>query len=297
VSAPPTLEETAAEFDRQRPRLFGIAYRMLGSATEAEDVVQDVWLRWQGYDRSVVREPAAFLTTTTTRVALNVASSARARRETYVGPWLPEPVDTSADPQLGAERAEALELAVLLLLERLTPVERAAYVLRTAFDYPYAGIAEILDVSEVNARQLVSRAGKHLAAERGTSVDRDEQRRLLDAFVSAARAGDLAALEELFAADVASYTDGVGVARAARVPVVGRQRVASFVAAFSRWFWAGTVLTPVEANGHPAVLIERAGETAALLSVSAAGNGIDRLLWVMTPAKLTAFVPGATDHS
>lgn len=152
-------------------------------------------------------------------------------------------------------------------------------------------------MSEVNARQLVSRAGKHPAAERGTSVDRGEQRRLLDAFVSAARAGDLAVLEELFAADVASYTDGVGVARAAGVPVVGRRRVASFVAAFSRWFWDGTVLSPVEANGHAAVLIERAGETVALLSVASAGSGIDRLLWVMTPAKLTAFLPDAADRA
>src|SRR3954463_10054653 len=125
-----------------RPRLFGIAYRMLGSAAEAEDIVQDVWLRWQAADHSVVLDPPAFLATTATRLAINLAQSARSRREMYVGPWLPEPVDTSTDPQLGAERGQALEFAVLLLLEKLSPTERAAYILREAFDYPYRQIAE-----------------------------------------------------------------------------------------------------------------------------------------------------------
>ncbi|MDY7086046.1 MAG: sigma factor, partial [Actinomycetota bacterium] len=124
------LNEAARVFTQVRPRLFGIAYRMLGSATEAEDLVQDVWLRWQAYDRGTVENPGAFLATTTTRLAINNLQSARVRRETYIGPWLPEPVDTSADPYLGAETGNALEFAVLLLLEKLTPTERAAYVLR-----------------------------------------------------------------------------------------------------------------------------------------------------------------------
>ena len=142
------LEQAAAVFTSLRPRLFGIAYRMLSSATEAEDLVQEVWLRWQKCDRSAVDNPAAFLATTTTRLAINALQSARVRRETYIGPWLPEPVDTSADPYLGAERGEALEFAALLLMEKLTPNERAAYVLREAFDYPYAQIAGILHLSE-----------------------------------------------------------------------------------------------------------------------------------------------------
>src|SRR5258706_50248 len=150
-------------FVSARPRLFGIAYRMLGSAFEAEDIVQDVWLRWQRTDRSVVRDAPAFLATTTTRLAINLAQPARSRRETYVGTWLPEPVDTSADPGLGAERAEALELAVLVLLEKLSPAERAAYVLREAFDYSYQQIAEILQLAEASTRQLVTRARKHIA--------------------------------------------------------------------------------------------------------------------------------------
>jgi RNA polymerase sigma-70 factor (ECF subfamily) len=178
-----------------RPRLFGIAYRMLGSVTEAEDILQEVWIRWQGADRDAVLDPPAFLATMTTRLAINVAQSARARRETYVGPWLPEPVDTRADPRLGAERGEALELAVLLLLERLPPPERAVYVLREAFDYSYAHIADALQVSEANARQLGSRARKHLAGERRSPVDAGERRRLLEAFVAAVQAGDAAGLE------------------------------------------------------------------------------------------------------
>jgi len=146
-----------------RPRLFGIACRTLGSAAEAEDVVQDVWVRWQTADRSLVRDAAAFLATTTTRLAINVMQSARSRRETYVGPRLPEPVDTSADPRLEAERGEALRLGVLVLLEKLSPTERAAYILREAFEYAYRDIADILRLQEANARQLVTRARQHLA--------------------------------------------------------------------------------------------------------------------------------------
>ena len=161
-----TDDDGLSPFLNVRPRLFGIAYRMLGSAAAAEDIVQDVWVRWQTTDRSVVRDTPAFLATTTTRLAINVIKSARSRRETYMGPSLPEPVDTSADPALGAERNEALEFAVLLLLEKLSPKERAAYVLREAFDYSYREIAHILRLEEANTRQLVTRARQHLAAGR-----------------------------------------------------------------------------------------------------------------------------------
>jgi RNA polymerase sigma factor (sigma-70 family) len=167
-----------SEFVKVRPRLFGIAYRILGSAAEAEDIVQDVWVRWQSTNRSVVLDPPAYLATSTTRLAINLAQSARSRREVYVGPWLPEPVDTSTDPLLGAERGEALEFAVLLLLEKLSPTERAAYVLREAFDYPYRQIAEILQLEEANTRQLVTRARQHITDGRRTPVTSGEQRRL-----------------------------------------------------------------------------------------------------------------------
>ena len=209
------LEQAASDFVDWRPRLFGVAYRILGSASEAEDIVQEVWLRWQVTDRTVVKDPPAFLATTATRLAINVAQSARSRREAYVGPWLPEPVDSSADPALGAERGEALELAVSLLLEKLTPTERAAFVLREAFDYAYEQIASILRLSEANARQLVSRARKHLASQRRGPVNMCEYRRLLDAFRFASEKGDLTALESLLASEVVSYPDGSGVVHAA----------------------------------------------------------------------------------
>jgi RNA polymerase sigma-70 factor (ECF subfamily) len=262
---------------------------MLGSVSEAEDILQEVWLRWQKTDRTVVVDPPAFLARITTRLAINLAQSARARRETYVGPWLPEPVDTSADPAMGAERGEALEFAVLLLLEKLSPTERAAYILREAFDYPYGEIADILGLSAVNTRQILSRARRRLSAERREPVDTAEHRRLLEVFLAAARAGDVAALEDLFAADVVSYTDGNGVRGAARIPVAGHTRVAKFIVAFGPRFWPGANLEWVQTNGHPGVLISRDGTDIALLTIEALPEGINTLLWVMNPVKLEAF--------
>jgi RNA polymerase sigma-70 factor (ECF subfamily) len=199
-----TNDDGLSTFLRMRPRLFGIAYHMLGSAAEAEDVVQDAWVRWQTTDRSVVRDATAFLATTVTRLAINVIQSARARRETYVESWLPEPVDTSADPGLGAERRQALESGVLLLLENLTPAERAAYILREAFDYAYRDIANILQFEEANARQVVTRARQHVATGRRTPASPTKQRCLLDSFIAAAQRGDVAALEGLLVSEVVS---------------------------------------------------------------------------------------------
>ncbi|MEU9833538.1 RNA polymerase sigma-70 factor [Streptosporangium sp. NPDC048047] len=282
------LDHAVAVFADVRPRLFGIAYRMLGSAAEAEDLVQDVWLRWQGCDRAAVDNPAAFLATVTTRLAINESQSARARRETYVGPWLPEPVDTGADPYLGAERGEALEFAVLVLLERLSPTERAAYVLREAFDYPYRQIAEIVGASEPAVRQLVSRARRHVLEGRRAPVARDEQRRLLTAFVTAARSGDLDALEEILAADAISYSDGGGAVRASRFPVVGATRVAKYVRAFASHFWDGVDVRYASTNGQTSALLSRDGEVFTVLTVDASAEGIDRVLWMMNPSKITA---------
>lgn len=282
------LDDALTVFQAVRRRLFGIAYRMLGSASEAEDIVQETWLRWQGTDRSVVQDPPAFLATAATRLAINALQSARVRRETYIGPWLPEPVDTSNDPTLGAERAEALGYAVLVMLERLTPTERAAYVLREAFGYSYAQISEIVQLSEAAARQLVSRARKHLAGERRREVSPQEQRRLLTAFVDAAQTGDLEQLERLFAEDVVSYSDGGGVVRASKFPVRGRVTVAKFVRAFHTHFWNGVVLTETETNGQPSVLLSKEGTTFAVLAVVASPDGIDQVLWMMNPDKLAA---------
>lgn len=285
-----SLDRATKEFLAARPQLFGIAYRVLGSSAEAEDVLQETWLRWQNADRSDIHEPAAFLTTITARLAINVAQSARVRREAYVGPWLPEPVDTTQDPQMGAERAEALEMAVLLLLEKLNPVERAAYVLREAFDYPYKQVADILETSEANTRQLVSRARKHLAAERKEQVSPADHRRLLEVFLAAAQTGDLAVLENVLAADVVSYADGGGIRGASRIPVVGRTHVSKYLAAFAPRFWPPARTRWVEANGRPAVLVSVDGDAVALLSVDVSADGIDRIMWVMNPEKLSPFV-------
>jgi RNA polymerase sigma-70 factor (ECF subfamily) len=198
-----------------RPRLFGIAYRMLGSAAEAEDIVQDVWVRWQTADRSSVRDAAAFLATTTTRLAINVVQSARLRRETYVGLWQAEPADTSVDPGLGAERGEALALGALILMEKLSPRERVAYILREAFDYAYRDIASVLRLEEANARQVVVRARQHVANGRRMRASSTEQKRFLDAFRAAAQIGDLTSFEGLFASEAVSTSDGAGLVCAA----------------------------------------------------------------------------------
>ncbi|MFV2179522.1 sigma-70 family RNA polymerase sigma factor [Actinomadura sp. LOL_016] len=204
-----SLDQAATDFAAVRPRLFGIAYRMLASPAEAEDIVQETWLRWQNVDRAAVVNPAAFLALTATRLSINAARSARVRRETcHIGPWLAEPVDTGADPAAGAERGEALGHALLLLLEKLTPAQRAAYVLREAFVYPYEEIAEIIRLSPANVRQLVSRARKRLHTARRGAIDTGEHRRLLSTFLDAAQEGNVTALEDLFAADVLSASGG-----------------------------------------------------------------------------------------
>jgi RNA polymerase sigma-70 factor (ECF subfamily) len=276
-----------ATFESVRPRLFGIAYRMMGTVAEAEDLVQEAWLRWQGADHESVREPAAFLATTVTRLALTELDSARARRERYVGSWLPEPVDTSADPALGAERAEALSFAVLLLLERLTPTERAAYVLHEAFDYPYRRIAEVLETSEANARQWGSRARAHLERARPASVTDAQRERLLAAFIAAAQQGDLEALEAVLADDIVAVSDGGGVVQAARRPVAGRHNVARYLLGVLEKFAADLENVPALYNGEPAFVSLRGEQPIAVWTLDIAADGIRGFYNVMNPAKLS----------
>jgi RNA polymerase sigma-70 factor, ECF subfamily len=202
-------ELDAASFHAVRPRLFGIAYRVLGSASEAEDVVQDTWIRWQYTDRTKVRDPAAFLATATTRLAINVTQSARARREMHTEPQLVDPVDEAADPALEAEQREALELAVCILLEKLSAAERAAYLLREAFDYPYRQVSQVLALSEANARQLAARARRRLSGELRRPVAAPDEQALLDAFLAAAQIGELATLEHRLTADMAAGGDEI----------------------------------------------------------------------------------------
>jgi len=285
------LTEAAEVFESNRRRLFGIAYRILGTVADAEDVVQDAWLRWQATDRSVVLNAEAFLVTTVTRLAINAATSARARREQYVGPWLPEPVPTGDDPFLGAERAEALSVGVLTLMEHLTPAERAVYVLREAFDYPFRQIAEVLSTSEVNARQLARRARDHLAGERRAPAQREEISRLLVAFQSAARSGNLDQLEQVLAEDVVSISDGGGKVTAARQPVRGRDRVARFLLGALRRFGQDATFEIADANGGSCLLIKQQTELLALATISGSADVIDGIYIVRNPDKLTTARP------
>jgi RNA polymerase sigma-70 factor, ECF subfamily len=197
-----------AVFHAVRPRLIRIAHGVLGGAADAEDMVQDTWIRWQRTDRTKVRNAPTFLATTTTRLAINVIQSARSRHGVQICAQRPELADAAPDPTVSVERRDDLELAVRTLLETLSPAERGAYVLREAFDYAYPRIATVLGLSEANARQLVTRARSHLSREPGRQVGAAEHRRLLEAFLAAARTGHLAPLERLLAADVAGRSRG-----------------------------------------------------------------------------------------
>lgn len=203
------LDEVAEAFFQLRPRLFVIARRIVGSAAEAEDVLQDVWVRWQSTDRSQILVPDAFLTRVTTRLAINVTKSARIRREASTGHRLvPELADTGAGPEATVEQGQALDLAVRLLLEKLTPAQRAAYILREAFAYSHSEIAVVLDLSHANTRQLVSRARRRLVADHGESVDEGEHRLFVRALADAARFGDMASLEQLLSSTMVAHTGG-----------------------------------------------------------------------------------------
>jgi RNA polymerase sigma-70 factor (ECF subfamily) len=247
------------ELETLRRHGFGVAYRMLGSISEAEDVTQEALLRLTRQEYRV-EEPAAWMTTVVTRLSINVLRSARARRESYVGPWLPEPLveDPAPGPASRAELADSLSLAMLALLERLTPTERAAYLLREVFGYEYAQIAEIIEHTEVSARQLVTRARKHLEASR-PRFDADETARdaLLERFLAAAEEGDLEALEEMLAKDAVLYADSGGKAMAPREPLVGAALIARFMAAVSQARPSSDEFESrrVKVNGQPGRLV------------------------------------------
>ncbi|HEY3510285.1 RNA polymerase sigma factor SigJ [Kribbella sp. NPDC051137] len=280
------------DVERLRGRLFGIAYRMTGSATDAEEIVQDAWLRWQGVDRTAVRDADAYLARVVTNLSIKQLTSARARRETYVGEWLPEPVLTGQFDALGplevvAER-ESVSFALLLMLERLTPAERAAYVLHEAFAYGYRDVAELIGTSEANARQLASRAGKKLAAEprREQPVDRAGWRKLVELFVAAARLGEIEELEQLLAADVVSRADSGGQVTAARNVVTGRSKVARYLSGAVRRFGGGIEAYLTEANGGPALVAAGPDGVVAIAFIAVGADGVTHVEFVMNPDKL-----------
>ncbi|MBF8192758.1 RNA polymerase sigma-70 factor [Nonomuraea sp. K274] len=279
------------DFDEYRPMLLGLAYRLLGSMWDAEDVVQEAWLRWEGADRREVREPRAFLVTVVSRLALDQLRSARVRREAYTGPWLPEPVMTSqAGPLDTAELRDTVSYATLHLMERLSPPERAVFVLREAFELPYDEIAEIVGTSVANARQLHHRASVRLADGRDRfQPSAEDHVKLLARFMEAAGGGDLAALTELLHEDVVSWNDGGGKARSALRPIVGRRKVAAFVhGLLSRYSFTDVRL--VDVNGGPAVWA-RADERAQVMLIELQDGLIRGIYTVLNPDKLTRVRP------
>jgi RNA polymerase sigma-70 factor (ECF subfamily) len=280
----------AEEFEAHRPRLFGLAYRLLGSAVDAEDVVQDAYLRWQGADRPAITAPYPWLAKVVTNLCLNLMASARARRERYPGPWFPEPVlteDGALGPLDDVTQRESVSLALLVLLERLSPAERAVFVLHEAFGYSHGETARILELSEANCRQLQRRARDRLAQERPRfRADPGHWRSLAARFLAAARAGDLPSLERMLAADVTAWTDGGGKVPAARRPVAGRARVARYLAGAITKFGGDARAVLAEVNGEPAVLGLSGDVLVGVMVLELSGGEITALRSVGSPDKL-----------
>lgn len=284
-------------FESARPRLAAIAYRLLGSASEAEDAVQEAYLRWDAAERSAIETPPAWLTRVLTNLCLTQLDSARARREAYVGQWLPEPL-LEDDPMLGpaetAEQREAVSLAVLGLLETLSPRDRAVLVLREAFSHSHAEIAEILGTTEAGSQQALARARRQLGTgRRRRPVDAERAREVTAAFLEAAIGGDLDRLLDLLEADVTSRADGGGVFRAARLPVHGARTVATYLRSIFRPTDAKREATGgavdihlVEVNRAPALLLTAGGDPLGVLALALDGERIDAVRIQLAPAKL-----------
>jgi RNA polymerase sigma-70 factor, ECF subfamily len=290
---------TGDAFAACRPRLLGIAYGLLGELTEAEDVVQDAWLRWDGADADAVRNPEAFLVTVTTRLALDRLRSARARREVYVGPWLPEPLITDpATPESQAIEAERLSLALLGALERLNPVERAVLVLRDVFDLEYAEIADVLEKTPANVRQIAKRAREHAGdPTRRRPVSEEERERLATAFLTASVSGDVEGIRALLATDAIMYTDGGGVVTAARKPIYGADKIARFMVGVQRksQFPKDPVYTPVLVNGDPGVRMDSASEGfLSIVAIEVGDGAVQGVRFFNNPERFPVQFPTST---
>jgi RNA polymerase sigma-70 factor (TIGR02957 family) len=273
-------------FITHRSLLFTVAYEMLGSAADAEDVVQETWLRWADVERSEVREPRAYLVRIVTRQALNRLRTLARRREDYVGEWLPEPLLTTPDVAEDVELAESVSMAMLTVLETLTPTERAVFVLREVFDLPYDEIAAAVDKTTAAVRQVAHRAREHVAARRPrVQVDRAEQQRVVERFLAALTGGDLQGLLEVLAPDVVVVADGGGLVAAARRPVVGAEQVAAFLSKFSTVAPAALVDT-LWLNGSLGGRVTLDGEVDTVMSFVVEGGRISRLYAVRNPHKL-----------
>ena len=292
----PEHPDAVAEFESHRHHLFGIAYRMLGQVSEAEDAVQDAWLRWDAADRSTIERPVAWLTTVVSRISLDRLKSAQHQRETYVGPWLPEPLlaavdDPTGDPEQHAELADSLSLAFLHLLERLDPIERAAFLLREVFGHDYADVAATVDRSETNCRQIVHRAKERLDPDRPVRFDPgpDEERRLVDSFLGATLSGDLDGLRAMLADDVVVWSDGGAKQYAARRPVLGRERAAIFITGIAgkRERLHDTIRVEyTRINGDPGILVYGDDHLFMAMAFELRPDGIGGIYSILNADKL-----------
>jgi len=273
------------EFERHRPLLMGIAYRMLASSAEAEDAVQDAWLRWRSADPAAIVDDRAWLSTTIVRLCIDRLKSARARRETYPGVWLPEPVLTTTPLDV-----ESIQLGFLVLLERLNPKERAVFLLHQVFDYSHAEIGKILDITEAASRQLLHRAEQHVAASKPRfKTSRETHERLLSAFVAAVSRGDVDAISSVLAEDVVLYGDNAGKERGAILrPIVGRDNVARFFAKRGAKFPRGPALDVEisDVNGWPAVIARIDGSVLFVVNIETDADKIATIRSVLNPDKL-----------
>lgn len=290
------MDTRAGEFTSVRPQLFSIAYRMLGSVLDAEDLVQEAYLRWQEASDVDVRSPRAYLTTIVTRLAINQLRSARVQRETYIGPWLPEPLvtDPALDPSGEVELAESLSMAMLVLLERLSPIERAVFLLHEVFDFEYGEIAKIVDKTEANCRQILTRARKRIGAPRQRFEAPPAQAdRLLQRFTQAAQVGDVDGLLGVLAEDITLWADGGGkVPGAALKPVHGATPVARFIlGVMQRFVPEGSKVQPARINGQPGFIAYISGRPLAAMVLTIQDERIRTIYAVGNPEKLQT-LPG-----
>jgi RNA polymerase sigma-70 factor, ECF subfamily len=281
-------------FVQHRSLLVGVAYRVLGTMSDAEDIVQDAWLRWSKAAHDDIEDPRAYLVTVTTRLAIDRLRRRRASRTQYVGEWLPEPIATEADPQAKAELAESVSMGLLLVLETLTPLERAVFVLHDAFGFGFAEIGEMLDKSESAVRQVGSRARKHVQDRRPRfDADRSTQRAVTERFFAAASQGDVDSLIAVLAPEVTLITDSGGKVRAPLLAVTGAENVARFFLAVAGRLEPGQRATTAMLNGEPALIVDHEDGTpiaAAILAITA--GRVDRIYLVANPDKLRAVAAG-----
>ncbi len=296
------IDEVAHIFERHRCHLLGLAYRMLGEMSASEDVVQETWLRWQRTDQSEIRDPRAWLSAATIRLALDELRRRRARRESYVGSWLPEPIlpddfrAFAADgPAARAELASDLSLALLHVLERLSPEERAAFILHDAFDCDYAEIAAALGKSEPACRKLVSRARAHVRENRPrNAVSAEQHRAIIARFAQAAASNDVSALREMFARDIVFYSDGGGRVPAALRPIFGLEKVLRLTQGLARKLLAKArpEFAPAEINGNAGLLFLVGGQIDTALTLETDGGRITAIYAVRNPEKLARLRSG-----